>query len=196
MSEQPSTRPTLLARIRDLSDREAWGEFLELYEPVIRRYLRGRGLREADAADVAQETLHNIAKSIDRFNYDPAKGRFRGWLLTVARRQLAQFIERTTRAPAGTGETAVQQILASVPDDDEQRQWDRDCEQQALHWAMKRIEREFQPNTWRAFYATAVETRAPQEVANELDLSVGAVYIAKSRVTARLRQVLEELDEE
>ena len=190
------TRPSLLVRIRDLKDAEAWRQFVAIYEPVIQRYLRRRGLREADAADLAQETLANVARGIDRFTYDPQRGRFRGWLLTIARRQLAQFHERGARraAPAGSGLTQVQDALAQVPDGDEARQWERDCEQQALEWGMRQIEREFQPSTWRAFYATAVEQKPPQAVAEELGLTANAVYTAKSRVTARLRQVLAELE--
>lgn len=197
MSGELPTRPTLLVRIRDLADRRAWDEFIELYQPVILRYLRRHGLAEADALDVAQETLHNVAKSIERFTYDRSKGSFRGWLLTIARRQLAQFHERTGRAvaPRGTGETSTHQLLATVPaDDDESKRFERDCDEQALGWAMKQIEREFQPTTWKAFYSTAVENRGAQSVADELSMSVGAVYIAKSRVTARLRKLMEEID--
>ena len=190
------TRPSLLVRIRDLKDADAWQQFVALYEPVIHRFLRRRGLRDADAADLAQETLAQIAKVIERFEYDPKRGRFRGWLLTIARRQLAQFHERGARpgAPRGTGQTDVIDMLASIPDDDEARQWERDCEQQALDWGMRHVEREFQPTTWRAFFATAVEQKPPQTVADELGMSANAVYTAKSRVTARLRQVMAELE--
>jgi RNA polymerase sigma-70 factor (ECF subfamily) len=190
------TRPSLLVRIRDLKDADAWGQFVALYEPVIHRFLRRRGLADADAADLAQETLAQIAKVIERFEYNPQRGRFRGWLLTIARRQLAQFHERSARpgAQKGTGQTDVIDMLAAVPDDDEARQWERDCEQQALDWGMRHVEREFQPTTWRAFYATAVEQKPPQAVAEELGLTPNAVYTAKSRVTARLRQVMAELD--
>ena len=190
------TRPSLLVRIRDLKDAEAWRQFVAIYEPVIQRFLRRRGLRDADAADLAQETLANVARGIERFHYDPQRGRFRGWLLTIARRQLAQFHERGARraAPVGSGLTEVHDALAQIPDDDEARQWERDCEQQALDWGLRHIEREFQPSTWRAFYATAVEQQPPQSVAQELGLSANAVYTAKSRVTARLRQVLAELE--
>jgi RNA polymerase sigma-70 factor (ECF subfamily) len=197
MAGEIRTRATLLMRIRNLGDADAWRQFLEIYQPVIQGYLRRRGLREADAADVAQETLSAVAKNIERFKYDPLKGHFRGWLLTIARRQLAQFVERAAKpaAVAGTGQTATHEMLDSLPaDDDDARQWERDCEQQALQWAMNQIEREFQPQTWRAFYATAVEDAPPQRVAEELGVTVSAVYTARSRVTARLRQVIDELE--
>jgi RNA polymerase sigma-70 factor (ECF subfamily) len=187
----------LLVRIRDLKDADAWRQFHALYQPVITRFLRRRGLRDADAADLAQETLAAVARNIDRFNYDRARGRFRGWLLTIARRQVAQFHERNARpgAVAASGQSDdAHDALADIPDDDEARQWERDCEQQALEWGMRHIEAEFQPGTWRAFYATAVEQRPPQAVAQELGVTPSAVYTARSRVTARLRQVLAELD--
>jgi RNA polymerase sigma-70 factor (ECF subfamily) len=196
MAGELRTRASLLLRIRNFNDADAWKQFVAVYEPVISGYLRRRGLREADAADVAQETLQAIARSIDRFVYDPSKGHFRGWLLTIARRQLGQLLEARSKAvvPVGSGQTIIHEMLNEHPDEQEAQQWDRDCEQQALRWAMDQVRHEFEPRTWQAFYATAVELTAPQDVAKQLDMNVGSVYTARSRVTARLREVIEEFD--
>ncbi len=197
-SEDPLlTRPSLLARVRDLRDANAWQQFVNVYSPVITGYLRRRGLQPADAADVAQETLQAVARAIGRLEYDRGKGRFRGWLLTITRRNLIDHQAKSRRAVPGSGSDEVRQVLEAQPDPaDETQMWDRECERQLARFAMAQVKEEFEPRTWQAFYATAVQDRPAQDVADELKMSSGAVYIAKSRVTARLRRAIEELEED
>ncbi len=189
------TRPSLLARVRDPRDAGAWEQFVQVYSPVINGYLRRRGLQDADAADVAQETLQAVARAIGGLEYDRGKGRFRGWLLTITRRNLLDHLAKARRTVAGSGSDEVQQVLESQPDPAESLAWDRECEQQLAWFAMQQVQNEFEPRTWRAFYATAIKDRPAQDVANELQMSAGAVYIAKSRVMARLRRAIEEIEE-
>lgn len=189
-----ATRATLLARVRNLNDKAAWEQFAAIYEPLIRRYLRRRGLQDADAADVAQDTMRKVAEAIGRLEYDRGKGRFRGWLLTIAHRNLIDHVARTKRAVAGSGDDAVHDLIDATPRSDDQQEWDRECQQATVHWAMQQIKNEFAPKTWQAFYATAIETRPVADVARALNMSSGAVYIAKSRVTSRLRIVVEEIE--
>ena len=85
MIEVPTTRVSLLVRIRDLRDSNAWGEFVEIYGPVVYDYGRRRGLQDADAADMTQDVLRSVAGTIGDFRYDPRRGSFRSWLFTVAR---------------------------------------------------------------------------------------------------------------
>jgi RNA polymerase sigma-70 factor (ECF subfamily) len=191
-----STRATLLARVRDLKDQAAWEQFAAIYAPLIHRYLRRRGLQEADAADVTQETMSRVTGAIGRLEYDRGKGRFRGWLLTIAHRSLIDHVQRAKRAVAGTGDDAVHAMLDAHPQLDEAAEWERECQQQVVKWAMDQIKSEFAPKTWSAFYATAIENRPVNDVASELGMSAGAVYIAKSRVTSRLRIVVEEIEDD
>ena len=86
MTTDQTTRPSLLIRVRDLSDGSAWAEFVEIYAPLIHRYARRRGLQDADAADIVQDVLREFARCVPRFSYDPQAGRFRGWLYTLTRR--------------------------------------------------------------------------------------------------------------
>jgi RNA polymerase sigma-70 factor (ECF subfamily) len=194
--ENGATRPSLLARLRNLSDREAWQEFAGLYSPLIHAYLRRRGLQEADAADVAQVVLQRVAQSITKLEYDRSKGRFRGWLLTITRQRMIDHLARRKKEIAGSGDSDVQALINATPDDEDARQWDRECEEQVLQWAMRKLEPEFEPSTWRAFYGTAIENRPADEVANQLQMTVGAVYTAKSRVTARLRRAIQQLEDD
>ena len=202
MDEEPlATRPTLLARIRDLSDQTAWNQFAALYAPVIHGYLRSRGLQEADAADVTQQALQKVMAAVGRLEYDRAKGRFRGWLLTITRNALIDHVKRGRKGVVGSGDTAVHALLDAVPVPDvataeEDARWDRECQERVLQWAMEEVRSSFEPKTWQAFHETAIRHRSPEEVAIELAMTVGAVYVAKSRVTARLRRVVTELEED
>jgi RNA polymerase sigma-70 factor (ECF subfamily) len=186
MAESPTTQPTLLLRLRDARDAEAWGQFVELYAPLVYGYLRRHGLQDADAADVTQEVLRAVAGAVGQFDYDPQRGSFRGWLRAVVRSKLCKFLSARRRQPCGAGE-AGRLDDHPAPDD---ASWDLEYERRLFAWAAERVRVEFRAATWQAFWQTCVEGRAPAEVAAALGLSVGAVYIAKSRVLARLRETI------
>jgi RNA polymerase sigma-70 factor (ECF subfamily) len=199
MDSSLPTRSSLLLRLRNHDDSAAWQQFIELYLPVVHNYLRRHGLQDADAADVAQDTMQKVSRAIGKLDYDRGKGRFRGWLLTITRRNLITHAKRAKRAPAGSGDTAVHELLAALPerpDEQDALEWDCDCQQQVLRWAMQQVREHFEEKTWRAFCRTAIENRPAQEVADELRMNVSAVYTAKSRVTARLRRAIQELEDE
>jgi RNA polymerase sigma-70 factor (ECF subfamily) len=166
----------------------------------MRAYLRRHGVQEADAADVTQDTLQKVASAIHRLEYDREKGRFRGWLLTITRHSLIKHLTRASRAVRGTGDTGVQQLLdarggcGDGAGEDDSRLWDRECQRQLVDVAMESVRCEFEMRSWRAFYASIVEERPVSDVADELGMSVGAVYVARSRVTARLRRTVAELE--
>ena len=187
MSASPVTRPSLLVRIRDPQDREAWNRFVELYTPLIYGYCRRRALQDADAVDVAQEVLRAVASSIPHFDYDRGQGTFRGWLHRVTWSKLCTFYAKRQRHAQGTGDTGVHQMLAALPDRDEALEWDREYDRRVYEWAVEQVRGDFRVRSWQAFWQTAVEAKPAQDVAKALGLTVGAVYIAKSRVIARLR---------
>jgi len=101
------TRATLLIRLRDTSDQDAWRLFASIYTPLVYRYAMKNGLQDADAADVAQETMCNVVRVIKRFEYDPSRGSFRGWLLTVVRNTLRRRFKKAQNQAAGSGDTSV-----------------------------------------------------------------------------------------
>jgi len=193
MSLSPETRPTLLAGIRDPRNQVSWGEFIEIYEPLVCRYLRKHGLQEADAADVCQDVMQAVATAIRSFEYDPKRGSFRGWLLTVARSKLNNFFARSQRQPRGSGETAVHKLLEAQPGRQEEDEWESEFKRHLFHWAAERIRSEFQDSTWQAFWRVTVGEEAAKEVAASLGMSPGAVYIAKSRVLKRLTEKIQQV---
>ena len=181
------TRPTLLLRVRDTADAEAWRTFVDVYAPLVYAYCRRRGLQEADAADVAQDVMTEAARCLPTFEYRPERGRFRDWLGTLTRRRLARFFGANSRRKT-VGDAALEG--AAAPPDAE---WVEEFHGRMLHVGLERVRPRFEAATWRAFEMTWLEDRPPAEVARDLGLPVEAVYVAKSRALKALREVILEL---
>ena len=196
MSSAPPTRPSLLLRLRDTEDVEAWREFVRLYSPLIFNHGRHHGLQEADAADVAQEVMRVAAQAMPEFQYDPQRGKFRGWLLQTTRHRIHKFFTQQRRAPELTSASRIERLLDQEPSAEERTRWEADYRQHLFDWAADKVRSEFQAATWKAFWLTAVDSVSVKEVAGQLGISVGAVYIARSRVIARLREVIETVADE
>ncbi len=180
------TRASLLFRIRDPQDQLAWSEFVRLYAPLLHAYGMKNRLQDADAADLAQDTLRNVLRAAPEFVYEPAKGSFRGWLFTIARNEIRKIAGR--RHARATGDSNVRAMLEEQPIvEPDESEWDREYRWNLFHWAALRVQPEFRINTWQAFWRTVVESEDIHVVARELAISVGAIYIARSRVTARIR---------
>lgn len=195
MAEAPATRITLLNRIRETDDADAWAEFARLYGPVVYGFARKRGLQDADASDLVQEVLRSVARNAHRINYDPKRGTFRGWLYTVTRNKVYNFLSANKNRPKGSGDSSAQERLdqlAGKPDEAE-AEWELEYQRRLSAKAMERVKHEFQANTWQAFWGTAVDGRGAAEVGKELKMTSGAVYVAKSRVLARLREEIQQL---
>jgi RNA polymerase sigma-70 factor (ECF subfamily) len=194
MSEAPDTHVSLLLRLRDAGDQQAWAEFVEMYAPLVYRLARRYGLQDADAADLTQDALGAAAAALPRFDYDAGRGSFRGWLLTVARNLLRKFLRSRRRQPAGGGDPAIQALLAQHPAPNEVEEWERDYRRRLFDYVARCVRAQFRPSTWEAFWRTAVGGEDPQAVAAALGLSVGAVYIARTRVLARVREEVRQLE--
>lgn len=197
MHEAPATRASLLVQLRDGGNAEAWGEFARLYAPVIYGFARKRGLQDADAADLMQEVLRSVSGAVNRLEYDPRRGTFRGWLFTVTRNKVFNFLESRKRRVQASGDSRMQERLEQqASENNGSGEWETDYQRSLVKQAMERVKEEFQPATWESFMQTAVEGRTPADVSKRVGLSVGAIYVAKSRVMARLRQEIERLHEE
>jgi RNA polymerase sigma-70 factor (ECF subfamily) len=198
MTDAPTTHPSLLVRLRDARDAQAWGLFVDLYAPPVYALARRAGLQDADAADLTQDVLRSVSRAFGRGDYAPALGTFRGWLFTVARNRLRDFFDARRRHPPGTGGASAHDRLAAVPDpgDDPAAVWEQECERRLFDWAAEQVRGRFSATTWAAFWRTAVEGQAGAEVAAALGISAAAVYLAKSRVVAALREQIRVVDGE
>jgi RNA polymerase sigma-70 factor (ECF subfamily) len=189
MSSAFVTRASLLVRVRDPSDTIAWGDFVRLYGPLIYSYGLHHGLQDADAADLVQEVLRRASRTMPRFDYDPARGSFRGWLLTVTRNEIRKQARSRSSRAIGSGDTQMHRLLEEQADSSEpDAAWEREYRWNTLLWAADRVKPEFRENTFQAFWHSVIGGKEADIVARELGISIGAVYIAKSRVLARIKQ--------
>ncbi len=182
----PSTIISLLQRLTDKTQssyRGAWEEFVRLYTPLLLHWAHRLGLQEHDASDLVQEVLLLLVRKLSAFRHDPRKS-FRGWLRTVLLNKWRDGRATVTPVPLeGEAEPAAPA--------DAQALEEREYRLYVLGRALRLMQAEFEPATWQACWDTVVCDRPAAEVAEGLGLSVNAVYLAKSRVLARLRRDLE-----
>ncbi len=184
------TRPSLLLRVRDVGDTEAWRTFVTIYAPVVYQFNRRHALQHADATDVTQDVLSDVARSMRSFEYEPDRGRFRDWLLTITRRKLNRFKARQARRPEFDRDA---KELETVADERADSEWNEAFNTHVLRVALERIHSHFQPVTWDAFEAVWIQNRSAAETADALSLRIEQVYLAKSRVLKRLSQEVQEI---
>jgi RNA polymerase sigma factor (sigma-70 family) len=198
MNAIPNTRASLLVRLGDPRDEQAWAEFMEIYSPLVRRLAQQRGMQDADADDLLQEVFRAVAKAMERGAYDPARGSFRGWLFRIARNLMVNFLISQKRQPRGSGNTDMQHLLEEQPaaDGEESALFEIEYRRGLLYWAAEQVRGEFSALTWQVFWQTGVEGRPAKEVAAALRTTVGTVYHYKSKVMARLRKKIEQVEGE
>jgi RNA polymerase sigma-70 factor, ECF subfamily len=193
MSDDPSgllTRPSLLLRLRDAMDVEAWTTFVEVYGPLAYGHCRRKGLRHEDAEDVTQEVFARVGASMRTFEYRPDLGRFRAWLGTIVRNEAVRFLRR--RGGPANGQDG-DGLLNGAPARDEETLWEEEFNEHVLRAALTRSRPHFDAKTWRAFELVWAEDRPAAEVARTLGQTIDWVYVAKSRVLKRLWQEVQEL---
>ena len=141
--DEDATRPSLLMQLRDHADAEAWQTFALLYAPLVYGYCRKSGLQDADAADVTQEVLEHVSRSIRGFEYDPRKGRFRDWLRTVTRHRVSRFVERLKDGDVAIGAMPLEVVAEGLAD----AEWADDFHARVLEVALEQIRPRFQGMT-------------------------------------------------
>lgn len=195
MTTPPETRPSLLVRLRNPADQNAWFEFAEIYRPVITRLALRKGLQAADAENVAQNVLTSIARVIEKHEHDPQRAKFRTWLNRIAQNAILNALTRI-KPDRGSGNTEVQSILNHVETNDG---GDSDLlrlerRRELFRRASQIVVDEFQPETWQAFWKTAVEGESVAAVSDELGKKPGAIYAARCRIMRRIQEVVAEYE--
>jgi RNA polymerase sigma factor (sigma-70 family) len=193
VSDYPETRASLIVRLQADDDQAAWAEFVEIYRPVVYRLARRKGLQDADADDLVQQVLAAVAGAVRRWQPDAERGRFRAWLNRIAHNRIVNALTRRTPDRAAGG-LAVAELLADrpAPDGPDSALLRIEWRREVFQWAARQIRGEFQPDTWQAFWQTAVEGQSIAAVAADLGKGMGAVYTARGRVMRRLREKIAE----
>ena len=188
------TRQSLLLRARD-GDPDAWTDLSNLYRPLIMGWLRRQSVPVNDLEDLTQETLLALVKALPSFTHPGHAGAFRGWLRTIVGNRARDYWRASNRYPAAAGNCDVSDVLSQLedPESDLSRAWDEEHDRYVLRCLLDVMAQEFEPNTLKAFQRLALDEASGAEVAEELGLSIGAVYVAKSRVLQRIRQEAEGL---
>jgi RNA polymerase sigma-70 factor (ECF subfamily) len=181
---------SLLDRIREEGSDAAWRRLTELYTPLIRNWLRQRGVSDTDSDDLSQDVLMVIARKLATFEHNKNTGAFRSWLKSITVNCLRDFWKKQKVRPQATGDSNFVQILAQLEDPHSHlsQQWDREYEVHMTRQLMRMLRPQFTEQTWQAFELLALRGISAAEVASQLGLTVNSVYIAKSRVLAKLRQ--------
>jgi len=182
----------LLERLK-ADDPEAWDRLLALYTPLVLHWCRSWDLQDQDSADIFQEVFQAVATHVGSFRKERQGDTFRGWLRTITRNKVHDHFRRRKREPGGVGGTDARLRLEQLPapqPPEEEAVGEQQAERGLFFRALELIRTEFEERTWQAFWRTAVDSRAPKDVAAELAMSPGAVRVAKSRVLHRLREEL------
>jgi RNA polymerase sigma-70 factor (ECF subfamily) len=184
------TSPTLVEGVKR-GDADAWGRLARLYGPLVYAWCRRAGLQTADAEDVLQDVFVTVAARVGEFRHGGEADTFRGWLWTITRFKIGDWLRRRSRQAVGSGGSDALQRLNEAADP--QVPSDEPVGPSGLHArALELVRGEFEERTWRAFCRVVVEGGDSADVAAELGMSRNAVYVARSRVLRRLREALGE----
>ena len=195
MSQWPETSESLILRICDPQDAIAWSQFVAIYQPVVYRLSRRRGLQHADADDLCQQVFFSVSKAVG--NWQPHKDgpRFRNWLNRVTRNAILNAMSRA-KPDRATGDSDAQELLLELPDSENiTTAFLNESRMEAFRWAAKQIQSEFSSTTWAMFHETSIAGRSIAEVAIAMSKSSGAVYIARCRVMQRIKEKVNEVSD-
>ncbi len=191
----PDTQQSLILRLRDRDDAKAWEQFAILYQPVVYRLARAKGMQDADAQELVQETMLAVSKAVDRWTPNPEQGRFRNWLSTIARNLIINYLTRPRHRTTAIGDTEAWDQLHAIPSQDYAnwlQSYDWEYRRELFRHVSEIVRHEFHASTWQAFWQTSVDGLPAHAVSQRLGISIGSVYIARSRVMARLQRALED----
>lgn len=191
------TSPTLLGHLHShANDQSAWHRFETRYAPLIASWCRRWGAQSSDAEDIGQEVLLALCKQMSTFQYDKTQS-FRGFLRTIARRAWCDLLDKRRRQAIATGDSAVLSLLENQGDGEAfAEQLEMEWRQELLERAMQRVQKRVKPHTWNAFEALTRDGLSGAEVAERLEMKIGAVWVAKSKIKKMLQEELATLERE
>jgi RNA polymerase sigma-70 factor (ECF subfamily) len=187
----PETSTSLLDRLRNREDAESWQVLLELYTPMIRGWLRRNSGLDQDADDVIQDVLSVVVRRIPEFHREPRAGAFRAWLKAITINCLRDtWKARRKHRPNATADSRVAELVQQLEDPHSglSKLWDQEHDQHVTRRLLDLIRPQFTAKTWQAFQRFALQSEPAESVAADLQITVNAVFIAKSRVLSALRR--------
>jgi RNA polymerase sigma-70 factor (ECF subfamily) len=188
--ELAPTRRSLLARLRNLEDSEAWQEFFDIYWKLIYCAAIKGGLSDVEAEDVVQETIVSVARGMEKFRYEPAACSFKGWLMLLTRHRIIDHFRKITVRPRGLlplpSDTTTSGAEPPIPDMAAQRafecMWNEEWEKNLVDAALERVKRRVNPKHYQIFYLHSVKNLPAKRIAERLKVSLAKVYVVRHRV--------------
>jgi len=191
------TRESLLSRLKDWGDQQSWRDFFDTYGKLIHGLAVKSGLSEAEAQDVVQETLLSVAKQMPGFNYDPAIGSFKGWLLQITRWRIAdQFKKREPGRAARSNPDATDTVerVADPAVSGLESLWEEDWQRNLLEVAMARVKRQIHPKQYQMFDLYVTQQWPMATVISTLGVNAAQVYMAKYRISGLIKKEIRTLE--
>ena len=188
------TQLTLLQRVKDPGDGQSWQEFVDLYQPLLLRFVISRGVPESDAQDIVQEIFAALLRSLPSFDLDQRRGRFRTWLWSVSRNVMVDCARRFHRRKKAE-QNWVERLAELRDDEDSRAQWCEAHKKRVLEFVLERVRSASQVKTWACFEEHVQQGRPAAEVGTELELTANAVYVNASRILQRIRDQCAEFGE-
>ena len=194
--QNESTRSSVLRAVADTENEAAWQRLFDLYAGFVYSIARSKGLAQHDAEDVVQTVFSDLSRNLPSFSYDRRKGRFRSYLSGLVHWRVMDRLKagkRDADLKASFWEEAKGAALAGDSDFE-----DREWQAAALEEALRRIKPEVRPEHYAAFVASAIEGQDTETVAKLHGITGENLYQIRRRLTAKLRetveQVLKEMD--
>ena len=194
------TRQSLLSRLKDWDDQESWQDFFNAYWRLIYQVALKARLNDTEAQEVVQETVISVAKEMPGFRYDPARGRFKGWLLQITRRRIADLVRKRMQAAGASGQAPVETVsaehLESVCDSTGsglEAIWDEEWERHLFNTAVENTKKQVKPDHYQLFDLFAVQKWPIRKITQTLGVNAGQVYLAKHRVSRLLKKEIDKL---
>jgi RNA polymerase sigma factor (sigma-70 family) len=195
-----ATRRSLLTRLKNWDDQEGWRDFFQTYWKLIYGVALKSGLTETESEDVVQETVMTVARTMDRYRYEPERCRFKTWLMRITQMRIVdQFRKRGPafvrggRAGPDTGTSAEEKI----PDPTSpfvESLWDEEWGKNLVDAAMDRVKKRVRPEHYQIFYLGVVKELSAAQVARTLGVSAAQVYLVKHRVAAQVKKEMQRLE--
>ena len=190
-----TTTTQILEDLQSPNGETAWQRLHENFYTVIINFARHLGLSTVDAEDAAQETMLTFMEAFRKGKYRREKGHLSHWLFGVARRTIYNYRKKRPPEKQIAGNDTATSFWEKVPDEEaEHKTWTVEWQQMVLTKCMERARRELNPQTFRAFELYALAKMPIEQVAQRLDMTVNAIYIAKNRVLTRLRELEKEFE--
>jgi RNA polymerase sigma-70 factor, ECF subfamily len=202
MSDYPVTDPELIAAIADRGQQDAWYEFERIYAPALLVTLIKRGLTRTDAEECCQRIFAKLILAVDRYEHDGRPASFRRWLYRVARNETTSFLRQqahhpNTLSPSGLLQREIDDSgrpIVSKPTTTGSASFEAEIEMEycknVFLEASTVVQAEVSSKQWQAFWRTMVEAEPTHQVAKNLNMSVGAVYVAKGRILKKLQSIV------